>query len=117
MERLGELGYVEADGIGAGGERRGGTFVGARLAGRGSQRDDRHGLAGRAARARVEAVDAGGNQEVGAHTLDALGDPGLDARSPSPSAARGLSGPNRTKRLPAASLPDAAQRTTWPQNR
>ena len=35
----------------------------------------------------------------------------------SPSATLGRTGPNRTKALPAVSLPEAAQRTTWPQNR
>ena len=38
-------------------------------------------------------------------------------RTGSPSSRRGLTGPNRTNPFPAASLPAAAQRTTWPQNR
>ncbi len=39
------------------------------------------------------------------------------SRTPSPSPTLGLSGPWRTTRLPTASIPEPAQRTTWPQNR
>ena len=61
--------------------------------------------------------DPGRDEEVGADVGDGLGDAGLDLDAFARRGPRGEAGPKRTSRLPAASLPEAAQRTTWPQNR
>ncbi len=116
VQRLGEPGDVEADGVRADRQRGGGPLERPGPAGDRPQRHHGDRLGGRGAGGRVGLEDAGGDQQVGADPGDPLGDPRPEPRR-SPSATRGRAGPNRTRALPAASLPDAAQRTTWPQNR
>lgn len=108
MEGFNELRHVEPDHVRTAREGGGGGFEEAGLARDRAEGDDGDGLA----RGGARREDAGGDEQVGGEAGEARGDPGLD---PSPFPLGDL-GPNRTCASPAASRPDDAQRTAWPQN-
>ena len=111
VEDLGELRDVEPD---RGTSRAGGGGGGLEEAGLARDRaegDDRDGLArGEPAATMRAATSRSGGRPVRLAATRAW------IRAPSPSATWGRTGPNRTFASPAASRPDDAQRTAWPQN-
>ncbi len=86
------------------------------LTGDGLERNNRVGFACGGARPHVDSIDARGYKQAGDRAGDALTDSRLNMNIFTV-ADGGFEGPNRTNAFPAANRPEAAQRTTWPQNR
>ena len=116
---VGQLPDIEANDVAAGRERRRGRGERARLPGDGLQGNDRDRFA-----LGLRWLTLGSHRLEDAATTSRSGPtPAMPSakravrRGLSPSGSLDRSGPKRTQSLPTASLPAAAQRTTWPQKR